>query len=110
MNSLNSTLIEGELDTEPISSISPKGTSISLFSLCSTRYYKENDETLKEFSYFKIEAWGKLAEICNELPKTHKIRVVGRLKQDRWNDQKGNPHSEVKVVAEHVEIMPLRKP
>jgi single-strand DNA-binding protein len=36
--------------------------------------------------------------------------VVGRLKQDRWTDQTGKPHSKVKVVAEHVEFKPIFKP
>lgn len=32
------------------------------------------------------------------------VRVVGRLKQDRWTDPDGKPHSRVLIVAEHVEF------
>jgi single-strand DNA-binding protein len=37
------------------------------------------------------------------------VRVVGRLKQDRWTDADGKPHSRVLVVAEHVEFKPQLK-
>jgi single-strand DNA-binding protein len=35
--------------------------------------------------------------------------VVGRLKQDRWTDPDGKPHSRVLIVAEHVEFKPQVK-
>jgi single-strand DNA-binding protein len=34
---------------------------------------------------------------------------VGRLKQDRWTDPDGKPHSRVEIVAEHVEFRPQLK-
>jgi len=37
------------------------------------------------------------------------VRVVGRLKQDRWSDPDGKPHSRVLVIAEHVEFKPQIK-
>jgi len=37
------------------------------------------------------------------------VRVVGRLKQDRWKNGEGQPRSKVKIVAEHVEFRPMKK-
>jgi len=37
------------------------------------------------------------------------VRVVGRLKQDRWSDQDGKGRSKVFIVAEHVEFKPQLK-
>jgi len=34
------------------------------------------------------------------------VRVVGRLKQDRWEDPEGKTRSKVHIVAEHVEFKP----
>jgi single-strand DNA-binding protein len=34
------------------------------------------------------------------------VRVVGRLKQDRWNGSDGKPRSRIAIVAEHVEFRP----
>jgi single-strand DNA-binding protein len=37
------------------------------------------------------------------------VRVVGRLKQDRWEDQEGKTRAKVHIVAEHVEFKPKFK-
>ena len=34
------------------------------------------------------------------------MRIVGRLKQDRWEDKDGNPRSRLKLVAEYLEKRP----
>jgi single-strand DNA-binding protein len=48
--------------------------------------------------------------VCGEyLKKGRGVRVVGRLKQDRWTDPDGKPRSRVEIVAEHVEFKPQIK-
>ena len=42
-------------------------------------------------------------------PKGRGIRVVGRLKQNRWKDDAGKSHSRVKIIAEHIEFKPFLK-
>jgi len=37
------------------------------------------------------------------------VRVVGRLKQDRWMSPEGQARSKVQIVAEHVEFKPQQK-
>ena len=37
------------------------------------------------------------------------MRVVGRLKQDRWVGTDGKHYSKIKVLAEHIEFKPLFK-
>lgn len=107
MNSLNSILVEGNLTKDPLLSLTPKGTPVCNFGVASNRYYKQEDELQQEVSFFEVETWSKLAETCGEyLKKGRGVRVVGRLKQDRWQDQDGNPRSRVKIVAEHVEFKP----
>ena len=54
---------------------------------------------------------GKLATVCAEhLTKGRGIRVVGRIKQERWEDPDGDARSKVVIVAEHVEFKPQRMP
>lgn len=110
MNNLNSILLEGNLVRDPELKQTPTGTSVGNFSIAVNRTYKRNDEVVDEVSFFPIETWGKLAETCNEyLSKGRGVRVVGRLKQDRWTDEEGKPQIRVKVVAEHVEFKPQQK-
>jgi single-strand DNA-binding protein len=107
MNNLNSILIEGNLVRDPLFLSTPKGTPVCTFSIASSRYYKGDGSLEKEVSFFDIEAWAKLGEYCHNLG--HKgcgIRVVGRLKQDRWVGSDGKQHSKISIVAEHVEFRP----
>jgi single-strand DNA-binding protein len=61
----------------------------------------------KEVSFFNIEAWSRLAESAANLGRKGRgVRVVGRLRQDRWNDTGGKPQSRVVIVAEHLEFRP----
>ncbi len=108
MNNLNSILIEGNLVKDPVYKNTPKGTPVCTFSLASNRSYKHDLETEKEVSFFEVETWSKLAESCRRQGlKGRGVRVVGRLKQQRWNDTEGRPHSKVMIVAEHVEFKPV---
>lgn len=110
MNNLNSILLEGNLTRNPEGRNTPKGTPVCTFSVASNRWFKAGNEKQQEVSYFDVEAWSGLAERCSaELEKGRGVRVVGRLKQDRWLDQEGKSHSHVKIVAEHVEFKPVAR-
>lgn len=107
MNSLNSIMIEGNLTRDPELRETPKGTPVCSFAVASNRFYRYEDELQKEVSFFDVEAWARNAERCgSELTKGRGVRVIGRLKQDRWTDGEGKNHSRVKIVAEHVEFKP----
>ena len=106
MNSLNSVLLEGNVEEGPVLSTTPKGTPVCTFRLATARFYRHDENTVKEVSYFSVEAWSKLAEYCEKnLEKAKAIRVVGHLKEDRWKAADGSPRSKIKVVAEHIEII-----
>jgi len=107
MNNLNSIFIEGNIVRDPESRTTLKGTTVCTFQIASNRFYKQESGIEKEVSFFTVESWGKLAEsVGNHGRKGRGIRVVGRLKQDRWQDREGKPQSKVSIVAEHVEFRP----
>lgn len=111
MNSLNSILLEGNLTKDPEIKTLSTGSQVCNFSVASDRFYRQNENTEKEVSYFDVEAWAKLGLACSQnLKKGRGVRVVGRLKQDRWTDPEGKPRSRVMIVAEHVEFKPVRQP
>ena len=114
MNNLNSVLIEGNLAREPELRYTPKGTPVCTLVLASNRSYRDPErhgERTEEVSFIETTTWGKLAEVCHEhLAKGRGIRVVGRLKQERWEDTEGNARAKVVIVAEQVEFQPKRQP
>ena len=110
MNNLNSIILEGNLTRDPELTNTPKGTPVCNFSLASNRFFKQDEEKKKEVSFFNVEAWARTAENCGEyLEKGRGVRVVGRLKQDRWLSKDGSNRERVKIVAEHVEFKPQFK-
>ena len=105
MNHLNSTILEGNIATDPIVKETNNGDSVCTFKVASDRFYKKNSQTEKEVSFFEIQAWGKLAETIGKYGcKGRGIRVTGRLKQDRWDGPDGSQRSKVIIVAEHIEL------
>ena len=107
MNNLNSILIEGNLVRDPLFRSTPKGTPVCTFSLASNRFFKQDTGYEKEVGFFDVETWSKLAENCYNLGhKGRGVRVVGRLKQERWSGPDGKSRSKVMIVAEHVEFRP----
>ena len=110
MNNLNSILVEGNLVKDPELSYTPKGTAVCKFTVACNRAFKQDDQLQKEVSFFDVSTWTRLAEVCAEyLKKGRGVRVVGRLKQDKWSDADGKPHSRIYIVAEHVEFKPQAK-
>jgi single-strand DNA-binding protein len=107
MNNLNSILLEGNLVRDPLLRSTPKGTSVCTFTLASNRFFRQDSGMEREVGFFDVETWAKLADHCyNQGRKGRGVRVVGRLKQDRWNSADGKTHSRVTIVAEHVEFRP----
>lgn len=110
MSNLNSVILEGNLVRDPMLKATTNGHTLCSFSVASNRYYKQNEQTEQEVSYFDVDTWSRLAQTCGDvLKKGRGVRVVGRLKQDRWVDAVGKNQSKVKIVAEHVEFKPVAK-
>ncbi|KGE71635.1 single-stranded DNA-binding protein [Spirochaeta lutea] len=107
MSNFNQVLIEGNLTRDPEQRLTPKGTKVTVFSIASNRYFGSGENRTEEVSFFEIEAWNRLAEVCGEyLTKGRGVRVIGRLKQDRWETPEGEHRSKVKVIAREVEFKP----
>lgn len=108
MNQLNSLILEGNITREPEFKETPHGFKVCKIPLAVNRYYKNAaGEGIEEVSYFDIEAFGKIAEYCeSRTQKGRGLRVVGRLKQDRWKTEEGKNTSRVSIIAEHIEFKP----
>lgn len=113
MNNLNSVLLEGNLtrDPEPFVFTEGNGTCMTRFSIGVNRYYlNRNKEFVQEASFFTIITWGKTAENCAKyLKKGRGVRVLGRLRQERWSVKEGETRERIVIVAEHVEFQAEKK-
>ena len=102
MNMLNQVILESEVSGEPHLK-ETKETSELNFTVEYTRYYKNKaGEDVTETSQFKVVAFNSMCK--RPLKNGMGVRLVGRLKQNTWTDKDGMKHSEVQIVAEHIEI------
>lgn len=100
MNMINSLIIEGVVSGEPHL---VETSDVLNFTVETTRYYKNRaGEDVTETSQFKVVVYGRMCKL--PLKDGSSVRVVGRLKQNIWTDSDGMKHSEVQIVAEHIEI------
>lgn len=106
MNQLNSLIIEGNVTREPEYKETTNGYKVCNIPIAVNRFYKNSDDQgVNEVSYFTIETFGKMAEVCHEKCKKGRgLRVVGRIKQSRWTNAEGKATSRVSIIAEHVEF------
>ena len=60
-------MYEGFLGADPEMRYTPAGKAVTNFRIGSTRQYKTGDnEVVKETTWLKVTAWGKLGEIVNQ--------------------------------------------
>lgn len=72
-------IIVGNLGKEPEMRYTADGTAVTSFSVATSRYYNDKNET----TWFRVSVWGKQAESCNQyLGKGSKVLVEGRLRCD----------------------------
>lgn len=78
-------IIVGNLGNDPEMRYTPNGQAVTSFSVASNRQYTSNNgQTVKETCWFRVSAWGKQAETCNQyLHKGSKILIEGRLMPDQ---------------------------
>ena len=99
-NNLNSLILEGVVIGEPHKA---ETLQVLNFTIGFERFYKnEAGEYVEEKSQFKVVVYGRMCKL--PLKDGVGIRVVGRLKQNKWIDSDGVLHSEVQIMAEHIEI------
>lgn len=105
---VNKVILVGNLGSDPENKHLPSGSSVSEFSVATTRAWKNRDsgQQQEETEWHRITAFGRQAEICGEyLRKGSQVYIEGRLKTDKWQDQQGNTRYTTKVVMENMQML-----
>ncbi len=116
--SFHTILIAGHLGREPEMRYTPAGQAVTNFNLAANRQYNDsNGQAVKETIWFRVSAWGKTAENCNQyLHKGSLVLVEGRMLCDPetggprlYNRQDGTPGTAFEVSANTVRFLPSRE-
>jgi single-strand DNA-binding protein len=95
----------------------PSGQAVTSFSVAvSEAYTSASGEKVKKTIWFRVSAWGKQAETCNQyLKKGSKVLVEGRISADPntggpkiWTRQDGTPGSSFEITATIVRFLSTR--
>ena len=110
-------IIVGNVGKDPEMRYTPSGQAVTSFSVATNRGYTNNNgEQIKETTWFRVSAWGKQAETCNQyLKKGSKVLVEGRLTSDPatggpriWQAQDGTSRASFEVNAGTVRFLSSR--
>ena len=106
MANYNRVILAGNLTKDPEIRYLPSGQSVTNMTIAVNSRFKQNGEIKEEVSFFDLAAFGKTAEVCAEhLVKGRPVLIEGRLKQRRWEDDRGNKRSKVDVLVDHVQFL-----
>lgn len=108
---LNKVQMTGRLGADPELRYTAQGNAVVTFRVASNRSWRSTDgESHEETEWFRVVAWNKLAEICNQwLLKASRVYVEGRMQTRQWQDQDGQTRSLTEIVANDIIILDTRR-
>lgn len=108
---LNKVMLIGNLGKDPEMKYTQQGTAITSFTVAVNRTRKSPEgQTIDETEWFRIVAWERLAETCNEyLRRGSKVYIEGRLQTRKYTDKDGQERQIVEVVANDMQMLDSRQ-
>ena len=110
-------IITGNLGRDPEMRYTPSGQAVTNLSVAvNDDYTNSSGERVKRTIWFRVSAWGKQAEVCNQyLQKGSKVLVQGRLNVDQatggpriWTGQDGQSRASYELSAQTVRFLTPR--
>jgi single-strand DNA-binding protein len=102
------TIVVGNLGGDPEMRYLEDGTPVTTFSVATNRRWtdRETGEKREKTTWFRVTAWRRQAEVCNEyLAKGRQVMVVGEVSSSAWIDQEGEPRSSLELTARNVKFL-----
>jgi single-strand DNA-binding protein len=110
MASVNKCIFIGNLGADPESRFLPNGEAVSNFRIACSDSWKDKDGNKKDSTeWVSIDAFGKLAEICNQyLKKGASVYIEGSLRTRKWKDKEGNDRYTTSVKCSEMKMLGAR--
>lgn len=107
-------VIVGNLGRDPEMRYTPSGQAVTNFSVATNRRWTNSDGSAgEETCWWRVTAWGKLAETCNQyLSKGRQVLVEGRMNPNQetggprvWVGQDGQARASFELTAMTVQFL-----
>ncbi|HEY1075020.1 MAG TPA: single-stranded DNA-binding protein [Patescibacteria group bacterium] len=104
MFSLNRATLIGNLTRDPELRQTPSGQSVASFAVATNRRWTtQQGDTQDATEFHEVVAWGKLAEISEQLlGKGKKVYIEGRLQTRTWDAPDGSKRQRTEIIAENI--------
>lgn len=102
---MNKLTIIGNLTRDPESRTTQNGKTVCSFTVAVNRRGSQQEEA----DYFRVSAWNKLGENCQQyLAKGRKAAVVGTVSVNTYTANDGTTRASLEVLASDVEFLSPR--
>jgi len=106
MGSVNKVILIGNLGRDAETKFTPQGTSVTNFSLATTRRWKDQQsgEWKDQTEWHRVVYW-RAENVANYLTKGKQVYVEGRLQTRSYDDKDGKKVYTTEVVCEHLVLL-----
>ncbi len=105
MASDNTITIVGNVTDDPELRFTPSGLPVANFTVAVNRRFKNPSGQWEDKldGFFRCSCWRDMAEnLAESLQKGTRVMVVGRLQEQRWEDQEGGKRSRIEIQVDEV--------
>jgi single-strand DNA-binding protein len=101
------TIIVGNLGRDPEMRYTPSGKAVTNFTVAVNRKWTgQSGEQQEKTTWFRVAAWDKLAELCNQyLSKGRLVLVEGDVEARSWMSQEGEARASLELNARNVRFL-----
>jgi single-strand DNA-binding protein len=106
MAGVNKVILVGNLGADPELRYTADGTAVCRLRVATSRRYTDKQgNRQEETAWHRVDAWGKLAEICGQyLSKGRQVYIEGRLRYGSY-EKDGVKHYTTDIVAENMQML-----
>ena len=106
MAGVNKVILVGTLGADPEMRYTADGTAVCRLRVATSRRFTDKQgNRQEETAWHRVDAWGKLAEICGQyLGKGRQVYIEGRLKYGSY-EKDGVKHYTTDIVAETMQML-----
>ncbi len=104
--SWHQTIIVGNLGGDPDLKYLQSGTPVCNFSVAVTERWTSNGERQEKTTWYRVNAWNRLGEICNQyLSKGRQVMVVGTVEARGYTSNDGEARASLDLRASDVQFL-----
>lgn len=100
---MNKVTLMGVLGLDPEQKVFDSGSSVTNFTIATSRSVKNGDTYEKETTWHNLKAWGRLGDVVKKFfSKGSKILVEGRIEYRKYTDSNGVEKYTTEIVVSEI--------